>query len=273
MRSPLTLEFYFLLPSDGCQWLVKFLGPGFFQEDPFPAACFLWRSLRDAPGLVLSPVAAISPAAQCFCLIVYPSMSDGLCAWSAQPAPICPTSSRGGGLPSVSPGNAWLGQDGAPRPGWFLVSGVQSRTKASAQTKGWISALWGHLSNVWTPGITFCLTRHLKPCPGLHPWTECWIRRCVHSGILKMHCFLASFSSFSTGHSHLWKLFLPHLLTIKSSISGTPCCCRRWGGAGVGSNGGKVHLLPHLPEAAALWQLFHSLWRRHLSLRVSVVVK
>lgn len=269
MRAPLTLEFYFLVPSDGCRWLVKFLCPGVFQEDPFPAACFLRRSLRDAPGLVLSPVAAVLPAAVTVFLPYHlPIHVIWLCAWSAQLTPTYPTSSRGGGLPSISPGNAWLRQDGAPQPGWFLVSGVQTKKKASPQTKGWISALWEHLRNVWASGITFCLSRHLKPCPGLHPWTECWIRWCVHSGVLKMCCFLTSFSSFPSGHSHLWKLFLPRLLSIKSSISCTPCCCRQWGGAGVGSNGGKVCLLPHLPEAAALWQLFHSLWRRHLSLQV-----
>lgn len=139
MRAPLTLEFYFLVPSDGCRWLVKFLCPGVFREDPFPAACFLWRSLRDAPGLVLSPVAAVLPAAVTVFLPYHlPIHVIWLCAWSAQPTPTYPTSSRGGGLPSISPGNAWLRQDGAPQPGWCstarVVSGQWSSDKEESKS-------------------------------------------------------------------------------------------------------------------------------------------
>lgn len=102
-----------------------------------------------------------------------------------------------------------------------------------------------------------------------------------------LRCFKIFFfylaSLFSLATLSFWKLLLPQFLTIKSSNICT--LCLSWEITAVGSEGKweKVAMTgrsvsgscPHLPEVAAavLWQLIHSLWKRHLSLQVSFVLE
>lgn len=178
VRVPSTLDFFFLLPSDGCQWLVKLLGPGLFSGRPI-SSCLLslkepWRCfwLGTVPCSCSIAGSSHSVSALSF---TYPSDTASVLGppnlKSLLSAPVALGVVLSLFLLSVSPGNVWQRQDDSPQPGWFLVSRVQTKETASPQSKAWVSALWRHLRNVWAPGISFCLRRHLKPWPGPHPWT------------------------------------------------------------------------------------------------------
>lgn len=190
VRVPYTLECFFLLPSDGCQYLVQFLGSGLFSGRPL-SSCLLsvkepwWLSWHLL--LVPYPIAPALPAAsQCFCLIIYLSVSYCLCAQFSIKTLIYPHSSGAElclFLFSISPGNTWLRYVGSTAK---MVSEQQSPDKAKSMSSGQrlgFSSVRTLQKCLGARDISFCLKIHLKSCPGPCPWTG--IRQRVHSGVLK----------------------------------------------------------------------------------------
>ena len=157
VRVPSTLEFFFLLPSDGCQWLVKFLALGLFSGRRI-SSCLLsvkepWRCSCLGTVPCSCSIASSSHSVSALLFTHWCHTASVLGLPSTRTLLSTPVASALGVvlslfLLSISAGNAWLRQDGAPQPGWFLASGVQRKERARPQTKAWVSALWGHLRNV-----------------------------------------------------------------------------------------------------------------------------
>lgn len=143
VRVPSTLDFFFLLPSDGCQWLLKLLGPGLFSGRLI-SSCLLslkepWRCfwLGPVPCSCSHSVSALS--------FTHPSDTASVLGppnlKTLLAAPVALGVVLSLFLLSVSPGNVWQRQDDSPQPGWFLVSRVQTKERASPQSKARVSAL------------------------------------------------------------------------------------------------------------------------------------
>lgn len=142
-----------------------------------------------------------------------------------------------------------------------MVSGQQSpdkgESKSPEQSPGFSSVKT--LEKCLSTGDILLLekTSQTLAWPASLNWV--WIRRRVHSGTLKTHHFLASFSSFSTSHSHLLEAVAPSTSCPQEQcqlhpmpVAGRPAVAVGGEGeAGEGSNGWKVCLLPEAASAAA----------------------
>lgn len=212
----------------------------------------------------------------CFCLVMYLSVSCFFCGHSAQYKDSHTHSSNfslvdgvlsaschrlWGGL-AVSQGNVWLRQVGAAQSGWFLF-GSLDQGESGEQVLGPKPEfqLSEDTRNVWTPWVLFPLRRNLKPCPSLSPWTETVFPQ----------------GMFTQAREWLTRFWHPSLLP---PVTLTSCQnrCQMQPISGSGSTAAAVVSEEEERSEgsdgwkAVLWQLIHSLQKRHLSVEASFIL-